>query len=171
MKKDARNIKKQKVLNAFRLVLLNMAIISLLFVILNSSLLIYPKENAHTRNSRMELEWIGMNNAKLDENPQFTSPVAIEKNSPVIELKPGTYYWKSGFGRTHKFTIDSEVSISVTSSSIENETAYRIENQGNTRVLLDIIGLITGRVILEPDAVAYQKNVSEIKKIEASQNE
>ncbi len=172
MKKDARNVQRQKVLNAARLILLNMAIISLLFIVLNSSLLIYPEENAHTRDSRIAFEWIGMNNAKLDENPQFTSPVEIEKNNPSIELKPATYYWKSGLGRTHQFTIESEVSISVTPSKIENETAYKIENQGNTRVLFDIIGLITGHAIkLEPNAVAYENDTSKIEKIVASQNE
>jgi hypothetical protein len=171
IKKMKKNIQKQRVLDTLRLVALNVAVISLLLIILNSSLLVYPKENLHTRNSKIAFEWIGINNAKLDDNPYFTSPVAIEKNNPVIELNPGIYYWKSGFGRTHKFTIESEVSISVTSSSIENETAYRIENQGNTRVLLDLIGLITGRVILEPNAVTYEKNVSDIEKIVASQNE
>jgi len=165
-------ILNKKVLNAVRLILLNMAVISLLFIALNLSLLIYPEENARTRDSRIAFEWIGMNNAKLDENPQFTSPVEIEKNNPTIELKPGVYYWKSGLGRTHKFTVESEVSISVTSSSIENETAYKIENQGNTRVLLDIIGLITGHAIkLEPNAVAYENDTSKIEKIVASQNE
>src|SRR3989338_2277002 len=99
-------ILNKKVLNAVRLILLNMAVISLLFIALNLSLLIYPEENARTRDSRIAFEWIGMNNAKLDENPQFTSPVEIEKNNPTIELKPGVYYWKSGLGRTHKFTVE-----------------------------------------------------------------
>jgi hypothetical protein len=52
---------------------------------------------------------------------------------------------------------------------IGNETAYRIENQGNTKLLVDVIGLITGRVVLEPDAVAYE-NSSGIQKIIASEN-
>ena len=75
-------ILNKKVLNAVRLILLNMAVISLLFIALNLSLLIYPEENARTRDSRIAFEWIGMNNAKLDENPQFTSPVEIA--NPVM---------------------------------------------------------------------------------------
>jgi hypothetical protein len=31
--------------------------------------------------------------------------------------------------------------------------------------------MITGRIVLEPSAVTYQENVSDIEKISASQNE
>jgi hypothetical protein len=89
----------------------------------------------------------------------------------VAELKPGVYYWKAGFGRTHQFTIDSEVSISVKPALMNNDTTYKIENQGNTKILLRVMGLITGNIILEPEAVTYQENVSGIEKIEASQND
>lgn len=153
--------------------LLNIVIIALIFLILNINLLIYPKENMHTRSNKIRFEWIGLSNVKLDDNPEFSSPIEISKKNPVIELKPGKYYWKAGLSKTQSFVIDSEVSVAVNPAVVENETSYRIENQGNTRVLLNIIRKImglTGRVVLEPNAVTYE-NASGIEKIIASENE
>jgi len=142
-----------------------------IILLVNTSILISPKSGMHTKNTTISFEWVGLNDALVDENPGFTSPVLISKNNPVAELKPGIYYWKSGFGRAHQFTIDSEVSISVNPALMNNDTTYKIENQGNTKILVKIVGLITGNIILEPEAITYQENVSGIEKIEASQND
>lgn len=152
-------------------VLWNIIAVALIFLFLNVNFPISPQNNMHTRNTNIEFEWVGLGNAKLDDNPQFTSPIEIEKNNLVIELMPGIYYWKTGLSKTHSFIIDSEVALDVTPALIGNETAYKIENKGNTRILLNVIGMITGKAVLEPDAVTYQENVSDIKEIEASQND
>lgn len=149
----------------------NVLAIALIFLILNINFLISPKDGMHTRANKIEFEWIGMSNAKVDDNPQFTSAIEIEKNNPVVELKPGIYYWKAGLSKTRTFVVESEVALEVKPALIGNETTYRIENKGNTRILLNIIGMITGRAVLEPKAVTYQENVSDIKEIEASQND
>jgi len=147
-------------------------IVFIAFILLvNTNILISPKSGMHTKDKKIIFEWFGLSNALVDDSPEFTSPVLISKINPVAELKPGTYYWKAGFGRTHQFTIDSEVSISVKPALMNNDTTYKIQNQGNTKILLRVMGLITGNIILEPEAVTYQENVSGIEKIEASQND
>ncbi len=147
-------------------------IVFIAFILLvNTNILISPKSGMHTKNTTISFEWFGLSNALVDDNPEFTSPILISKSNPVAELKPCTYYWKAGFGRTHQFTIDSEVSISVKPALMNNDTTYKIQNQGNTKILLRVMGLITGNIILEPEAVTYQENVSGIEKIEASQND
>lgn len=147
----------------------NLIVIIAILLIANLSILIYPKEGTHTRDTKVNFEWVGLSDVKIDDNPSFVSPVIVRKNNPIAELKPGMYYWKSGFSKTHSFVVDSEVTVSVTEGTIANETKYRIENKGNTRILLRLIGMITGQTILEPNAVAYQDNVSEIEKIEVQE--
>lgn len=154
-------------------ILLNIATIAIIFLILNVNFQISPQDNMHTRSNRIKFEWFGLSNVKLDGNPEFSSPIEISQNSPVIELKPGNYYWKAGLSKTRSFVIDSEVSVAVNPAVLENETYYKIENQGNTKLLLDIIRNImglTGRVVLEPKAVTYE-NASGIQEIIASENE
>ena len=145
-------------------------IVFIAFILLvNTNILISPRSGMHTKNTTISFEWFGLSNALVDDSPEFTSPIMISKINPVAELKPSTYYWKAGFGRTHQFTIDSEVSISVKPALMNNDTTYKIENQGNTKILLKIMGLITGNIILEPDTVTYQENASDIERIEVSQ--
>lgn len=147
----------------------NIAVIAIILLVANISILVYPKEGMHTGTTKVNFEWVGLSDVKVDDNPSFVSPVVVQKNNPIAELKPGVYYWKSGLSRVHSFVIDSEVTVSVTEGAIENETKYRIENKGNTRILLRLIGMITGQTILEPDAVMYQDNISEIEKIEVQE--
>lgn len=161
------NFKEKRIVTQ---ILWNIIAVAVIFLIINLNFPISPQNKMHTRSNKVTFEWIGLSNAKIDDNPEFISPIEINKNNPVVELKPGMYYWKAGLSRVHGFVIDSEVGIAVTPSKIGNETAYRIENKGNTRILLNIIGMITGRAVLEPDAVTYEKNVSNIKEIEAEEN-
>lgn len=170
MKKGRKSIQDGKT-SIVRIILLNIAVIFLILLIANMNFLVFPNDKMNTRNNIVRFEWIGLSNVKVDDNPQFTSPIEITKSNPVAELKPGEYYWKAGLSGVRSFVIDSEVGISVSPESEGNKTSYRIENKGNTRILLNVIGLITGRVILEPNAITYQENVSEIEKIEASENE
>jgi len=147
-------------------------IIFIAFILLvNTNILISPKQWMQTKNTTIRFEWFGLSNALVDNNPGFTSPVLISKINPVAELKPGVYYWKAGFSGVNQFVIESEVGVAVKPALLNNETAYKIENQGNTKILLRVMGLITGNIILEPEAVTYQENVSGIEKIEASQND
>jgi len=152
------------------ILILNITVIALFFLIFNVNFLITPQNKIHTTN-KIEFKWIGFGNAIIDENPDFTSPLEIQKGKSA-ELKPGTYYWKAGLlSEKRVIVVDSEVAVAVTPSTLENETAYRIHNQGNTRILLSIIGRVTGYAVLEPDALTYEKNASQIEKISASQNE
>ena len=153
---------------------LNILAIALFVILLNFSIMLSPEKNMETRDNLLNFRWIGFSSyALVDDNPDFVSPIKVEKASPV-ELAPGKYYWCVPFFNSclkkDSFEIISEVGLSVTTGKIENETVYRIENKGNTRVLLGWVGLITGQAILEPDAVAYE-NASKIEKITASQNE
>ena len=165
MKNKARGRGIRKVLIA------NVLVITLIFLIANSSLLLSPLNDAHTNSNFVRFEWLGASSALVDGNPEFTSPVEITKQNNEVELKPGTYYWKAGLSEVRSFTIDSEVSVAVIPATLDNESSYRIVNQGNTKILLNMVGLITGRIILEPDAAAYQKNVSGIDKIIVEENE
>jgi len=142
-----------------------------IILLVNTSILISPRSGIHTKNTTISFGWFGLNDALVDDNPGFTSPLLISKNNPVAELKPGVYYWKAGFSGLNQLVIESEVGVAVNPALLNNETAYKIENQGNTKILVKIMGLITGNIILEPDAVAYQENTSGIQKIEASQND
>ncbi len=174
MKKKAENKEKQKARMLKKQIICNLAAIALLIVLLNFSILVYPKQGMQTRNTTIKFAWFGLASYALaDDNTEFTSPVFVERKNPVAELKPGTYYWKAGLGKTRSFVIESEVSVSVTPALLENETTYRVENQGNTRIMLNIIRNImgiTGRVVLEPNAVTYE-NASGAEKIIASENE
>ncbi|MFH0831360.1 MAG: hypothetical protein V1886_00625 [archaeon] len=171
--KIMKNNSNQKILKTQ--IVLNIAAIIMFVVILNFSILLSPSQGMQTRGSSVSFSWLGFaSSALVDDNPDFTSPIIAEKNRQ-IELKPGTYYWCVQFmGKCldkQEFAINSDVVIDVKTAVIDNETAYRIENKGNTRVMLNIIGMLTGKAILEPDAVIYEKNSSDITKIIASENE
>jgi hypothetical protein len=155
-------------------VLLNLAVVIIIILLVNLGIQLKPA-NMHTTNTSVKFEWTGLTSyALVDENPEFTSPVKVQK-SAELQLKPGTYYWCVPFmGKCiskQKFAIDSEVALDVKPALIGNETAYRIENKGNTRILLNIIGIFTGKAVLEPNAVTYEKNASGIQNITASENE
>jgi len=142
-------------------VLFNIAIIALFVVLLNSSILLYPKSETETRSNVMQFGWIGLSSyAVIDNNPGFTSPITAEKNKP-IELEPGKYYWCvpifNSCLKKSSFEIQSEVSLAgrQISASAENAT-YLIENTGNVPLKIGIRNLlgklITGFVVLEPKA-------------------
>ena len=74
----------------------------------------------------------------IDDNPEFTSPEKVYvKDNLVINLKPGTYYWKAeGIveSEVKRLTINSEVNLKLKNLG-EN---YVIVNAGNTRLDVDI---------------------------------
>jgi hypothetical protein len=147
------------------------SIVALIAIVLiaNTNILINPISGMQTKTNKVSLEWFGLSDALVDDNPEFSSPIIVQKNNPTIELAPGVYYWKAGFSVPREFVIKSEVTVSVQPALLNNEEAYRIENKGNTKILLKVLGMITGNIILEPEAIAYQKNVSDIEKIEVSE--
>ncbi len=147
------------------------SIVALIAIILvaNTNILFNPISGMQTKENKVSFEWFGLSDALVDNNPEFTSPITMNKHNSTIELEPGIYYWKAGFSAPREFIIQSEVAISVKPALLNNEKAYRIENKGNTKILLKVLGMITGNIILEPEAITYQKNVSGIEKIEASE--
>jgi len=158
-------------------IILNLVVIALIIIILNSSIAIYPIEGMRTRNTSIKFAWLGLASyAVVDDNPDFTSPIVVEKNE-MVELEPGEYYWCIPFFYTclqrKSFTIESEVSL--TGKKIETlgeNVTYLVENTGNTPSKVEVRNLlgrlITGLFILEPKAIKLVK-INETAKIIAKQ--
>jgi len=127
----------------------------LLLLIINMPL--YPYYGLHTRDSEIKFMWVGQNEkALVDETIDFKNPIEVKKNQ-LIELEPGTYYWKtSKIGTINKFTIDSEVSII--------REGDNIKNTGNTKLFIEFfknMGL-TGHAVLDVDESVEQKNATKV---------
>jgi hypothetical protein len=158
-------------------VFFNILLIALLLFVLNSSILIYPFEGMQTRNTTIDFKWLGfVSYALVDDNPDFTSPLIVEKGK-VIELKPSKYYWCVPFFknclRKASFEIQSEVSLVGRKIKAEEENAtYMIENTGNVAAKVEIKNLLnkllTGLFILEPHATKLLE-INETANIIASQ--
>jgi len=108
-----------------------------------------PRYGMHTTNTTLTFQWLGFaSKAFIDDNPEFSSPVIVEKNKTMV-FKPGEYYWKTKMlSPTNKFTIDSEVAISVESDAEKN--IKKIRNVGNIELLLEIFKnfVLTGQAVL-----------------------
>lgn len=124
--------------------------ITLIALLVNGNIPMYPMSNMHTTNRHVAFEWTGLaSKVLIDDNPQFTSPKEATKNGLILE--PGTYYWRAeGISPVRKFTIDSEVAIEKEERIGERSANYTIKNAGNTETFLEILkrGIITGRIIL-----------------------
>lgn len=158
-------------------VLWNFIAIVLIALIVNLGIQLKPA-NIHTTNISVKLEWTGLASyALIDENPEFTSPIMVEKYDE-IQLKPGAYYWCVPFmGKClakQQFAVDSTVIVTAgkISGGLENAT-YRIENEGNVPIGLTIkkiIGkMITGFAIIDANKSA-SITINESSEFIAEQN-
>ena len=169
-KRNTAALKGKRMMNKkFMWVAANIFVIAFILALAQLNLLEYPSAGMKTRSTEINFAWIGMSPVQIDENSDFTSPQIVTMQHPVVHLEPGTYYWKSGLSQVRSFVIDSEVAVAVTPSVIGNTNASRIENQGNTRIFLGILNAMTGKIVLEPQAVTYEQNVSSSDKIVAEE--
>lgn len=152
-KRAGKMLKKQAIFN--------LASLALIVILLNASILIYPGSSIKTRDNALRFKWLGFATyALVDDNPEFTSPIMVEKNKE-IELEPGNYYWCVPFLTTclkkTSFEVQSEVSLigkRIDATAEEEDAVYEIENTGNVESSVEVrnlVGrLITGFFILEP---------------------
>lgn len=95
----------------------------------------------------------------IDDNSAFTSPERIAaKDNLVINLKPGTYYWRvegTLQSEIREITVQSEIDLRLRQS----EDGYELVNAGNVPLNVDIYhyGTLAGNVVVEVDT---SKNVS-----------
>ena len=116
-------------------------------------LLIAPFDDTTTSNTSILFAFDKGENILIDDNPEFTSPESIyAKNNLVINLKPGTYYWKvSGLvqSEVRKITILSSIDLRLR----ESGEKYEVVNSGNTRLNVDVYDndALVGNVVLDVD--------------------
>lgn len=119
-------------------------------------LIIAPINELETSNTSVLFSFEKGNAIYLDDNPDFTSPEKIfVKDNLIINLKPGTYYWKAeGLleSEVRTLTINSEVDLRLKDAG-EN---YEVVNSGNTRLKVGIYdnNTLVGNVILDVDKSA-----------------
>lgn len=125
-------------------------------------LAISPADNFITENTSVLFSFENAEVILIDDNPEFTSPEKINvKDSLVVKLAPGTYYWKiEGVLKSEirKLTILSQVDLKLKKSG----ESYEVVNSGNVALNVEIYDneTLTGKVILEVDE---SKNVSGTK--------
>jgi hypothetical protein len=125
-------------------------------------LVIAPSNDFVTGNTSILFSFENAESILIDDNPEFTSPETINvKDSPVVRLAPGTYYWKvQGVLKSEirKLTILSEVNLKLKKS----EQGYEVVNSGNVALNVEVYDneTLAGKMILEVDE---SKNVSGTK--------
>lgn len=108
------------------LLLLSFTLLSLFFV----NIPVTPGYGTETTKVTHTLTALGIADTLLiDDNPDFTTPMLVEKNSELT-FQPGTYYWKtSGLSLTSMFTIVPQVALDVQE---QDDATYTVTNTGNT---------------------------------------
>ncbi len=120
---------------------------------------ISPLDGLETTNTSILFEFGKADTIFIDDNTEFTSPILINaENDLVVNLKPGTYYWKiKGIGESkiHTLTIVSEIELRLR----EVGEKYELTNAGNLPLDVEIYNnsLFQGNVVLE---VEESENVS-----------
>ena len=169
-RKKVKQIKNKKQKEKIILIPIIFSIVILIILaILIINIPLNPKYGIHTTDTTTYFKWIGFaTNAYVDDNPEFTSPIIVEKDE-FLELKPGDYYWKTEMlSPINKFTIDSEVTITIEDG--EKDETKKVRNVGNIEILLEIFKnfVLTGRTVLNLNET-LDINVSNNTKIIASQ--
>lgn len=117
---------------------------------------IYPKTNILVNGNFVDFNSINANVIIISENPDFSNPKYLdlsERKNISLNLRPGTYYWKSDNGVVqglkNEFIIESEVGLNIERG--ENETD--LVNIGNVKINVtkDENGVMVGHVILGPE--------------------
>ena len=114
-------------------------------------LVLAPVDGFQTRNTTVLFSFENGRSILLDDNPTFSSPERIAaRDSLVISLRPGVYYWKSEGvleSDIRRLEILSEVNLQLRAMG---ET-YEVVNAGN--VPLDVAiydkGDLVGNVVLD----------------------
>jgi len=118
--------------------------------------LFYPRTDVKVDGDFVNFNSINAKVIMISENPDFSNPRYIllnETKNLSLNLKPGTYYYKSDNGLIegikNKFTIKSKVGLAV--NKTENES--NLVNVGNVRISVrkNENGVLIGKVILEPE--------------------
>ncbi len=147
------------------LIVIGITLVGLLFLVgYAQPLIISPNNELVSSNNSVLFSFDKASYLLLDENPEFTSPEKIYvKNNLVINLKPGTYYWKIlGVlqSEVRKLTIKSKVELKFR-ENLENNS-YDVVNAGNTRLLVNVFNNtnLIGNVVLD---VGESTNISGTK--------
>ncbi len=110
------------------------------FVGYTRPLVIAPLDGLVTDEGSVLFEFDKADLILLDDNSDFSSPEEIYvKNDLVINLNPGSYYWKvKGLGESEvrRLTIKDVVALQLKESSQEGK--YDLVNVGNTGLDVDI---------------------------------
>jgi hypothetical protein len=138
---------------------LHMKIIAGQFIFLVLALiviyLIYPKIEISVNGNTINFDSIN-GNVIISKNPDFSNPQHIDflyKKNILLNLEPGTYYWKPYnsliSGLKQEFIVNSEVSLLVNNSDNESN----LVNVGNVKINVtkDENGRIVGYMTLEPN--------------------
>jgi len=116
-------------------------------------LVISPQDDLETTSTEVLFEFSKADKILLDDNLEFSSPEEIyAENNLIVNLKPGTYYWKViGIDESEirELTIKSKVDLRLQKSA---DGKYEVVNAGNVGLDVEIFnkGDFVGRVILEP---------------------
>lgn len=122
-------------------------------------LVIAPSPDLETTNTSVLFSFENSDSLLIDDNPEFTSPEKINvKDSLVVRLSPGTYYWKTeGITKNEirKLTILSEIGLKLK----KIEEGYEVVNSGNLALNVEVYDneTMTEKIVLKVDE---SKNVS-----------
>lgn len=114
-------------------------------------LAIAPSNDFVTGDTSVLFSFENADSILIDDNPEFTSPEKINvKDSLVVRLAPGTYYWKIESitrNEIRKLTILSEIGLKLKKS----EWGYEVVNSGNVELNVEIYDneTLTDEIILK----------------------
>jgi hypothetical protein len=124
-----------------------------LIVIIGVVYFMYPWIDINVNGNDINFKSINANVIIISENPDFSNSRYLEmgKNENIsLNLRPGTYYWKSGNsyiqGLGRKFEIKSEVGMEI-------ENGSDLVNIGNVKINVTRTkeGVMVGYIVLEPN--------------------
>lgn len=117
---------------------------------------LYPKTEINVNENLVDFKSINAKVIILSENPDFSNPRYLEieeGGNAVLNLNPGTYYWKADNGiiksMKNEITINSEVGIEIN----RTENKSKLVNVGNVKINVtrNKEGVLIGYVTLGPD--------------------
>lgn len=154
-----------KIIRAIDFVILAGTFLTLMFAMRYAQpLVISPIDNLVTTNNSFLFSFEKGDVIFIDDNSDFTSPEKIfVQDNIVINLKPGTYYWKvqgAADSDVRKLTILSVVDLKIRKTAMEN--TYELVNGGNTRLNVDVYtnDVLNHTISISPDE---NKNMSGTK--------
>ena len=126
---------------AIHIALLFVSIIAMMFLIgYARPLVIAPIDDLQTSNSSVLFEFEKADIILIDDNRDFTSPDRLNVNNNfVINLKPGTYYWKAqGAGGLESDIRELKILSNVDLKMKKRNNKYVLVNAGNTILNVEI---------------------------------